>query len=175
MKNVIILIIVAIAIVVIKELIVKKAFDNSKRLTNLNTKEANKKRSRNMLLQITVKSNWSHIVFFITAIICGFNIQSSIIIIVIYLIILLFSIFWIIIQHHKKYLVFGGLEHTLAKHETKDLQKLINDETIAQDKGQERFKQDYQILEKKIGVVTVVCTIILNLLSITMWIMTFIN
>lgn len=175
MKNVIILIIVAIAIVMMKELIVKKVFNNSKKLINKNTQESNKKKSRNLVLQIAIKSNWSHVVFFISAILCGLNAQSSIVIMIIYLIILLFNIIWIIIQHNKNYMTFGGLENTLARHETKDLQKWINDDSIVKDNKQKRFKQDYQILEKRIGILNVACAMILNLLSIAMWIMSFTN
>ena len=167
MKNVIILIIVAIAIVMMKELIVKKVFNNSKKLINKNTQESNKKKSRNLVLQIAIKSNWSHVVFFISAILCGLNVQSSIVIMIIYLI--------IIIQHNKNYMTFGGLENTLARHETKDLQKWINDDSIVKDNKQKRFKQDYQILEKRIGILNVACAMILNLLSIAMWIMSFTN
>ncbi len=94
---------------------------------------------------------------------------------IIYLIILLFNIIWIIIQHNKNYMTFGGLENTLARHETKDLQKWINDDSIVKDNKQKRFKQDYQILEKRIGILNVACAMILNLLSIAMWIMSFTN
>ncbi|MFH6578696.1 hypothetical protein ACHM05_06660 [Staphylococcus aureus] len=172
MKSIVILIVVAIIIVCLKEIINKRLFQHSRKLmkSDIPDNERTKKQSRNLIIQLTIKSAWFHIAFFISALINGIHTVSSIILITIYIFITIFIIIWNIFKHRKYYQSFGNVEKNLVMNNTRDLQKIVNDKNKSNAKENKTFVTNYQILEKQLAVAITTALFLQVFISIALWI-----
>lgn len=175
MISILILIGVAIVIVAIKEMTIRKMEKRSKYLIKQETlsDKTMKKLSRNILIQLMIKSTWFHIVFFISAVIAGGVFIGGFIFPIVYVLLMIFLVVWTVIQHRKIYKTVGTLEQYLMNFDKKDLQRIVNSKEADINKKEQKFLKEYNIMEKHIGVPTTIVTIVQTVASIVMWINTF--
>lgn len=175
MISIIILIGVAIVIVAIKEITMRKIEKNSKYLIEHEkaTDERTKKLSRNSVVQLVSKSSWFHIIFFVSALVGGAMLNGRLILPILYIVLMAFLVIWGIVQHRKAYESLGVVEQYLASQNKGDLQRVVNSEESNLSKKEKHFLKHYNIVEKRIGIVTTIVTAIQLVISIVLWIGTF--
>lgn len=175
MKSIIVLIGVAIVVVAIKELLIKRIKKQNAKILkkhdlDLTDKEI-KTQSRNTIVEITTKTLWFHLIFFITAIIIR-GMDNNQVMISLYIIFMMFMVVYSIIQHKKRYISIAHVGIALNKYPTQKVQSLVSKPKEELSQKESEFMAYYNSMQKHFGMPITFLMILQSFISVFLWIST---